>query len=374
MLFLQKIVKSGVSLVYRHVRRCFVPDACELIHNLPEVYYNKEVASGIREMSLIRHAHVYRFAEDKETLPFWFRREHAFPERYLYRIADAEVIAPFGGIRFCGKWVQESFGNYGEVLWIIARFRGGQFLRLLRRRKRLVYSDGLYTCVKIIGYYHFLLCSLPEFLHVLKRYPNVKVLQCQDGQYPFVGEFLDLLKMGERVLLPSWSSAFVGDFAFSAVEPHSGFVPPDDIRLLRETFLPLAKETGGGRPCPRIFLSRKKGTRSFSNQAELEALMGFLGYDVVCLEDKPVLQQIELFRSAKVVVANHGAGLSNLIWGNANAKVLELFSPSFFNDCYFRLARTLGMTYRHLIADGTGWGGVDLSKVEEIVRCFDCDE
>ena len=295
MLQVMQICKKSTSSLFHIIRRCFVPDADKLIHYLPEILYDKEIASGVRELSLIRHAQSVLFGEDNTGFPPWFRREHAFSERYLYRMCNVELLLPFGGVRFCGKWVQESFGNYGDVLWLVARFRVERLLRLLWQRGHFAYSDGVYTSLKAVGYYHFLLCALPEFLHVLKRYPDVKVLLCQDELYPFVGAFLDLLGVRQRICLPPWSRVFVSDYAFSAVESHCGFVPPDDIRLLRDTFLPLAEE---GKNCQRIFLSRKKSTRSFSNQAELEDLMGSFGFTVVCLEEMTVLQQISLFRSA----------------------------------------------------------------------------
>jgi hypothetical protein len=362
--------KKAINALYRRVRRLFVPDASELIHHLTEVYYDKGVASGIREITLLRHPLAFRYGEaDQAVFPPWFRQEHAFPERYLFRVRAAEVISPCGGVRFCGKWVQESFGHYGEVLWAVARFRIERLCRFWRR-SRAAYPDGLYTCLRGMGYYHFLLCALPELLHVLRRYPEAKILLCSSGPYPFVDAYLGLLRGQDRVVIPPLTIADVSDFAFAAAEPHCGFVPPDDILMLRDTFLPMAAAESAGTGNPKIFLSRKKGTRSFTNQDEIERALVAMGFDIVCLEDLSVLQQIALFRAAEVIVANHGAGLANLIWGNRDAKVLELFAPTFLNDCYYRLAKTMGMAYQYVIADGAEWGAVDLAKVRARLTLF----
>ena len=106
--FMQNYKKVVLSF-YNVLRNCFYPNAGKLIHSLPEIYYDKKIASGIREMSEIRHAQAFQYGENTE-LPPWFRQEHAFAERHLYRLKEVELLLPCGGVRFCGKWVQESFG------------------------------------------------------------------------------------------------------------------------------------------------------------------------------------------------------------------------------------------------------------------------
>jgi len=46
-----------------------------------------------------------------------------------------------------------------------------------------------------------------------------------------------------------------------------------------------------------------------------------------------VLEQIELFSNADVVIGTHGAGLANILFCKPNTKVIEIFQAR--SDCSF---------------------------------------
>ena len=51
-----------------------------------------------------------------------------------------------------------------------------------------------------------------------------------------------------------------------------------------------------------------------------------------------------MFRQASVVVAPHGAGLTNIVFSRAETTVLEFYSPKYNVDCFQSLGRSLGQT------------------------------
>lgn len=55
----------------------------------------------------------------------------------------------------------------------------------------------------------------------------------------------------------------------------------------------------------------------------------------------------DLFANAKIVIAPHGAGLTNLIFCKPGTKVLEIFQ-SHEDDTYCYLAQVLGLDYHCL--------------------------
>jgi capsular polysaccharide biosynthesis protein len=63
-------------------------------------------------------------------------------------------------------------------------------------------------------------------------------------------------------------------------------------------------------------------------------------------------EQVGALAGAEVVLAPHGAGLSNLVFARPDAKVIELFSPRYVNPCYWKLACTLRLPYAYLIGSG----------------------
>jgi capsular polysaccharide biosynthesis protein len=79
--------------------------------------------------------------------------------------------------------------------------------------------------------------------------------------------------------------------------------------------------------------------------------LGPLGFERYVLEDLAIAEQIELFHDAEFVVAPHGAGLANLVFGTG-ASVLELFPSRWAVPHYYLLSRACGHRYAALHANG----------------------
>lgn len=76
----------------------------------------------------------------------------------------------------------------------------------------------------------------------------------------------------------------------------------------------------------KIYVSRRQAThRRILNEAELIASLRSFGFVAVALESLSLAEQYKLFATAEVVVAPHGAGLTNLIHAPAGCSLVELF-------------------------------------------------
>lgn len=76
----------------------------------------------------------------------------------------------------------------------------------------------------------------------------------------------------------------------------------------------------------RIFIERVRDTRLLDPYAirSLDRLLAAHGFEKVRLEQLDMAGQIRLFAGATHVVAAHGAGLSNIVFGSRRLRVLEL--------------------------------------------------
>ena len=101
----------------------------------------------------------------------------------------------------------------------------------------------------------------------------------------------------------------------------------------------------------RIYISRK-GKRIVNNESEVIDLLKTIGFHVVVCENLSFEDQVKTFSNADVVIAPHGAGLTNLLFIKDNAKVLELRSPKYFGKCYYYLSNHLGFQYYSLYGKG----------------------
>ena len=70
-----------------------------------------------------------------------------------------------------------------------------------------------------------------------------------------------------------------------------------------------------------------------------------------------VREQIDTFAAAQVVVAPHGAALTNLAFASPGVRVLELFAPDYLNPGYWSIVSNLPDTrYRYLLGRGADPG------------------
>jgi hypothetical protein len=84
------------------------------------------------------------------------------------------------------------------------------------------------------------------------------------------------------------------------------------------------------------------------NEDEVLAALAPLGFVSYTMEELSFEDEVRLFSQAEIVVATHGAGLTNMIFAPQNLTVIELFSSSadsFGSACFFVLAQALGFRY-----------------------------
>ncbi len=101
---------------------------------------------------------------------------------------------------------------------------------------------------------------------------------------------------------------------------------------------------------PKIFISRRKALfRRIANEDEILQVLAPLGFVPYVLEEMAFSEQVRLFSQAEIIVAPHGAGLTNMVFSQ-NPTIIELFGPrNMYNNVdFFALAQSLGFKYGFL--------------------------
>ncbi len=149
-----------------------------------------------------------------------------------------------------------------------------------------------------------------------------------------------------------------------------------NLAELRRSMLRQARPGQGTRPA-KLYISRSEASnRKLSNERELQAALERLGFTTLLLEHLDVAEQINAFAAATIIVAPHGAGLTNLLFCNEGTSILELRPDYHDNDGYARLSETLALDY-HLVrgrsTNGDGWSwAVEVEKILEFVKELGC--
>jgi capsular polysaccharide biosynthesis protein len=111
---------------------------------------------------------------------------------------------------------------------------------------------------------------------------------------------------------------------------------------------------------PRRFYIDRRGSwrRKLLNETELINALTPLGIALVKLEDLSIDQQIRLFRQAELIVAPHGAGLTNIVFARPGCTVLELLMDANVTWLFRHLCAVRGVNYDCVIGPAVDpWPG-----------------
>jgi capsular polysaccharide biosynthesis protein len=132
-------------------------------------------------------------------------------------------------------------------------------------------------------------------------------------------------------------------------ESSSGDTPDWVVKYLKSSFK-VCIDSGTETALPKkIWIDRSliNSRRLELSKRDKTILRGY-GFSIVCLEDLPLLKQINIFHGAELVTGPHGAGFSNIVF-SSKPKILEFFLPQHVNACYYSLSQHVGADYSYHI-------------------------
>jgi hypothetical protein len=205
------------------------------------------------------------------------------------------------------------------------------------------------------GYFHWFFDALPR-LEFLQRSGIPIDKYIVNADYGFQRESLLLLGIPqEKWIVTCPQHHLEADHLIMPSLPAiMGCLPRRSSEFLRRMLLPAASNG----PKKRIYVSRQKAERrKLLNPEVIEPVLASYGFEPFFLEEMSVAENIELFANAEAVVALHGAGLTHLVFCPPQIPVIEMFSPHYFQPCYWNLASDNDLRYGFLLGEDIGGGG-----------------
>ena len=232
-------------------------------------------------------------------------------------------------------------------------------LYLRRRLPKIENLDGDVVVLACrggsINYYHFLLDVLPRFGIAEQVLPDLKPdalyvpaeAAWQKGlleltgldAFPIVAASADRAIRADRLLVPGFSNRLE-------------VAPQQTVDWLRER-LP-AKDTTDKPKLLYVTRGNTPNTRRIVQEDKLWPLLEDRGFFRLEPGGRSIQEQIDYFAAADVIVAPHGAALTNLVFAKPGVRVLEMFTASYVNPCFWAISQGVpGAIYRYLITGDT---------------------
>ena len=99
-----------------------------------------------------------------------------------------------------------------------------------------------------------------------------------------------------------------------------------------------------------LFVSRRDAKiRRMTDEGNVSAMLQGLGFVTFVPGQAAFAEQVAMFRGADVIVAVHGAALTNLLFCRPGTKIIEIFPENFIKSPYLWLSVCLGLDYSAVI-------------------------
>ena len=273
------------------------------------------------------------------------------PARYVLEVKDGRLAGDFGAtITPGGALDYQTSGYFGIAGWREHPLFLHPTLGRVERVPGTVLS--LTTRGTAGNYYHFLYDAIARYGIFEESMPGVRpdaivvphatgyqraLLELAGIEGPFVQPRPGVTVQADRLLVPSTPNQDLD-------------APPWVVDWLRRRLPPRASGEGPR----RLYLTRgdQPNTRRYVQEPELWPWLEQRGFVRVDAGSFSVQEQIDLFSGAEVVVAPHGAALTNITFCRPGTRVLELFASTYVHLGLWTIADAAGLDYQYLVADG----------------------
>jgi capsular polysaccharide biosynthesis protein len=241
-------------------------------------------------------------------------------------------------------------------------------------RKRLSIADRVYVVKKVIsrkllcnlknetytfafdqwteGYFHWLLDFLPKILIAQKELSDVSLMLPVKFRNILYQDSLKVLGIKNIYFFEENKTVFLRTLIYPHSTTPTGNYNPEIIIKLRnlfhEHFLSISLQAH-----KRIYISRSKSAkRRLNNEKSIIKILKANKFEVVFTEELSLAEQLNMAANARIIISNHGAGLSNILFMKPGNFVMEIrHMNDAHNNCYFTLASAMNLKYYYFLAE-----------------------
>ena len=228
-----------------------------------------------------------------------------------------------------------------------------------------------------LGYFHWFTDVIPR-IYSLKEYCENSVLLLPQSYNSFHIDSLAPFHFKDIYNIPNGAYVFANKVLMPTHTAPTGNyneIIMNGIRDLYFNYYDCSKEQI---PHKKIYISRAKALRrKIRNEHEVESVLKAYGFQILYFEDLSFSQQIAICCSTEVIISQHGAGLTNMLFMKPGSKVMEFRREGdSTNLCYFSLASALKLKYYYQFGEAIdnsrttfdGDIGINILELEKNIR------
>lgn len=233
------------------------------------------------------------------------------------------------------------------------------------------------------AYYHWMTEILPRItllLGDLRSDPEIKLL-ISSHKYSYVEETLKTLGISEnQYVYANGKYIYATDKLLFPTPSFSGKSSREGIKRTRDILVSRFENTNVSIYNDRdkvVFIRRKHvSVRKINNFEDL--IRSFVDVNpklknkiIVFNGDEGLEKTIEIFRSARLVVGSHGAGLANVMFCCPGTKVIEFMPEKSINLCFWNLCNAAELDHWFILVPNKRWEDNYDVSIEDFVDTLD---
>ena len=210
------------------------------------------------------------------------------------------------------------------------------------------------------NYYHYL-CEGILRLWTVKEKLNEMILILPEvaKSHEFILSSIEPFSFKGIFFIPHQKSLWVKNLCISQIKPVCDTYHSELMREIGSFYREYARNVKKMvlNEGSNVYISRNKAKqRRVENSVEIEDLVSRYGFDIVSNEDYSFWQQIALYSNVKCLISIHGAGLTNMLFMEKGAKILEMHKKKtnlqdWHSFAFWYLSDALGFDYYQQVCE-----------------------
>tara|TARA_B100000674_G_C37864442_1_gene926398 strand:- start:243 stop:1403 length:1161 start_codon:yes stop_codon:yes gene_type:complete len=145
---------------------------------------------------------------------------------------------------------------------------------------------------------------------------------------------------------------------------HPGSFNKEQIKQIKEITSTKANHTDDNKKL--IIMRRKGAARELIRNKTVNDLIEKYGFETVMLENLTIEKQVKLMHSARIVIAPHGAGLTNCVYMRKGCSLIEIMPSDSIHPLYWYLASLSELKYSMMPINVKGKHRQELEITKEL--------